>query len=127
MIQRIQSILLFLTALIFGALFLVPFAISNKPSVQFLADGVFDVTDHPLLIGLAILGALISLIAIFQYRKRPLQLKLGYLIIVVGILLPVSAFLLFTKASSTADASVEVSDQAGMFLPFIAIILAGVA
>ena len=127
MIQRVQSILLFLTALVFGALFLVPFAISNKPSVQFLADSVFDVSDHPVLLGLTIIGALISLVSIFQYKKRPVQLKLGYLIIVVAILLPVVAFLLFTRGAASADASVQVSDQAGMYLPLVAIILAGVA
>ena len=127
MIQRIQSILLLFTALIFGALFKVPFAISNKPSVQYLSDSVFDITDHPVLLGLTILGALVSLISIFQFRKRPVQLKLGYLIIVSAILILVVAFLLFTRASAEADASVQVSDQAGLYIPLVAIILAGIA
>ena len=127
MIQRIQSIFLLLTALIFGALFKVPFAISNKPTVQFLSDGVFEVTDHPALIGLTILGVMLALVTIFLYRKRKVQLKLGYLIIVISILLPVLAFLLFTRASAAADPSVVVSDQAGLFLPLAGVVLAALA
>ena len=127
MIQRIQTIFLFLAAIIFGALFKVPFAISNKPSVQFLSDSVFDVRDHPALIALTVLGALIALVSIFLFRKRKVQLKLGYLIIVLSILLPVVAFLLFTKAAASADPSVVVNDQAGLFLPIGSLVFAALA
>ncbi|HUR31701.1 MAG TPA: DUF4293 domain-containing protein [Saprospiraceae bacterium] len=127
MIQRIQTIFLFLTALVFGFLFKVPFAISNKPSVQFLSDGVFDITDHPALIALTIIGALLALITIFLFRKRQLQLRLGYVIIVMAILLPVIAFLLFTNATSAADSSVEIHDQLGIFLPLAAIVFTGLS
>ena len=127
MIQRIQSILLLLTAAVFGFLFKVPFAISSEPSVQFLSDGVFDITDHPALIALTVIGGLLALITIFLFRKRQLQLRLGYIIIVMAILLPVIAFLLFTNASASADNSVEVHDQIGMFLPLAAIFFTGLA
>lgn len=127
MIQRIQTIFLFLTAIVFGSLFKVPFAISDKPSAQYLSDQVYDVTDHPVLMVLTMLGALIALISIFLFRKRKVQLKFGYLIIVMAILLPVVAFLLFTRTSVDVDPSVNVNDQAGMFLPLIAIIFAGLA
>ncbi len=127
MIQRIQTIFLILTALVFAALFKVPFAISIRPSVQMLADGVFDVTDHPVLLGLTIGGGLLALISIFQFRKRKVQLKLGYFIIIMAILLPVIAFLLFTTASADTDPSLGVEDQIGLFLPLAAILFSALA
>lgn len=127
MIQRIQTLFLLLTALIFGLLFMVPFAISNKPSVQFLSDGVFEITDHPALIALAVLGGLLAIISIFLFQKRKVQLKLGYVIIVMAILLPVLAFLLFTNASAQVDSTVVVEDQIGLFLPIGAIVSAALA
>jgi D-alanyl-lipoteichoic acid acyltransferase DltB (MBOAT superfamily) len=127
MIQRIQSLFLVLTAGVFGTLFKLPFAISDKPSAQFLADKVFDITDHPVLLGLAILGAVLALVSIFMFKNRKLQLKLGYLIIIMAILLPAVAFLLFTKESASIDPTVQVFDQAGIFLPLGAILFASLA
>ena len=127
MIQRIQTIFLVLAALVFAALFKVPFAISNKPSVQMLSDGVFDVTDHPVLLGLTIAGVLLAIFSIFQFRKRKVQLKLGYLIIVMAILLPVIAFLIFTNGTAKADPTIAIEDQIGLFLPLAAILFAAIA
>lgn len=127
MIQRIQTIFLILTAGVFGILFKLPFATSDKPSAQFLADQVYDITDHPAMIALTVLGAIIAIVSIFMFQNRKLQLKLGYLIIVIAILLPGVAFLLFTKESASIDPTVHVADQAGMFLPALAIILVAVA
>ena len=127
MIQRIQSIFLLLAALVFGSLFMVPFAISNEPGPMFLADGDYDIMDHPVLLGLTVVGVLVSLISIFLFRKRPVQLKLGYLIIVVAILLPIIAFLLFTNASAGASADLLVQDQVGIFLPALAILFSAIA
>ena len=64
MIQRIQTIFLVLTAFVFGALFKVPFALSNQPSVAFLSDGDFDIHDHPALLAMTILGVLLAVISI---------------------------------------------------------------
>lgn len=127
MIQRIQTIFLALTAVVFGALFEVPFAISDVPSVQYLSDGVFEITDHPALLGLTIAGILLAGISIFMFRKRKVQLKLGYLIMVIAILLPLIAFLLFTNASARVDSSVQVQDQAGLYFPLLAILFSALA
>ena len=127
MIQRKQTVFFFLAALVFGSLLKLPLAVSSRPSVQFLSDSVFDVTDHPALLILTALGAIIAIIAIFLYKKRPVQLKLGYVIIVLAILLPLISFLLFTKASAEVDPSIQVADQAGMYLPIAAIIFTSIA
>jgi len=127
MIQRIQSVFLLLAAASFGGLLNFPLAISDKPTAQFLADSVYDITDHIALLVLTILGIGISLITIFLFRNRPLQLKLGYIIIPLAILLPLAAFLLFTNESAVMDTTVQVNDQAGMFLPAGAILFGALA
>lgn len=127
MIQRIQSLFLMLTAGVFAVLFKFPFATSDKPSAQFLADQVFDISDHPALIGLTIIGAMLALISIFMFKNRKLQLKLGYFIIIVAILLPATAFLLFTGESASMDPTAQVYDKAGMFLPLGAILFSAFA
>ena len=127
MVQRSQSVFLLLAAASFGGLLSFPLAISDKSTAQFLADSVYDITDHVALLVLTILGVGISLITIFLFRNRPLQLKLGYIIISLAILLPLAAFLLFTNESAAMDTTVQVSDQAGMFLPAGAILFGALA
>ena len=127
MIQRIQTIFLFLTALCFGTLLKFPFATSDKPSAQFLSDKIYDITDHVALIIVAGLGAGLSLISIFLFKNRKIQLKLGYLTIVMAILLPVVAFLLFTNESKNIDSTIQVHDQFGIYVPVAAIIFSALA
>ncbi|MGJ0491958.1 DUF4293 domain-containing protein [Methylobacter sp.] len=127
MIQRIQTIFLFLSALCFGTLLKLPFAISDKPSAQFLSDKIYDITDHVALLIVAGLGATLSLISIFLFKNRKLQLKFGYLIIILAILLPIVAFLLFTNESKNIDPTVQVHDQLGIFVPVVAILFSALA
>lgn len=117
MIQRIQSIFLLLAAFVFGAMFMAPLATSDTATAQFLADKVYDVMDHPVLMGLSGLGALLALVSIFQFRNRKLQLRMGYIVIALAILLPLSSFLLFTGESAQMASSAQVTDQFGLFLP----------
>ena len=127
MIQRLQSIFLFLSALCFGTLFKLPFATSDKPSAQFLSDRIYDITDHVALIIVAGLGAGLSLISIFLFKNRNLQLKFGYLTIVLAILLPIIAFLLFTNESKNIDSTVQVHDQLGIYLPVAAVLFSALS
>lgn len=127
MIQRIQSIFLLIAAASFGGLFMLPLAVSDKPTAQFLADKVYDVTDHIALLILALAGAILALVAIFLFKNRPLQLKLGYVVISMAILLPLAAFLLFTNQAPMMDSAVHVEDQAGVFLPGGAILFTALA
>lgn len=127
MIQRIQTIFLFLAAGSFGALFMVPMATSDKPTAQFLADRVYDITDHIALMVLTVLGIALALLAVFLFKNRPLQQKLGYMVISLAILLPLAAFLLFTNQAPMMDTTVHVEDQAGVFLPGGAILFTALA
>ncbi len=127
MIQRIQTLFFLLASASFGALFLLPLATSDKATTQFLADRVYDITDHPALLGLTLLGVAVAIVAIFLFNKRPVQIKLGYVVIVLAILLPLAAFLLFTNESAVLDTTTQVNDQPGMFVPVGAILFGALA
>jgi hypothetical protein len=91
MIQRIQSIFLLLSALILGANFKIPFAYSSDASHPLFADGIYNLMEDQVLLGLYTLGILVTLAIILLYKRRALQLKLtimSFLIIggIFGIL-----------------------------------------
>ena len=111
-----------LTVGVFGALFKLPLATSDKPSAQFLSDQVYNVLDHPALLGLCSIGALLTLISIFMFKNRKLQLKFGYVILLIALLIPITAILLFKNISPSIDSSVHVIHQAGMFIPIAAVL-----
>ena len=127
MIQRIQTIFLVLTAVVFSALFKIPLATSDRPAAQFLSDQVFDINDHPALLAISGLGAIAALITVFLFKNRKTQMKFCYLIVILAILLPILAYFLFTNEPARADTSVNVYYQLGMFLPVSAVLFAFLA
>lgn len=127
MIQRVQSIFFLLAGLIFAGEFKFPFATSSEPSNGFLEDSIFNILDHPVMIGLTGVGILLSLVAIFLYNNRSLQLRFGYLIIVMAILLPVVSYILFLNYSKGLSTTLTVDDGIGTYLPIGIIIFAVLA
>jgi len=122
MLQRIQSIFLLLASASFWTLFAFPFASSDKPTAQFLADQSYAINDHIVLLILAILGGVIALGAIFLFRNRPLQIRMSYLSLILSILLPVAVVVLFYTEASENSMNVEIDDRFGIYLPIIGII-----
>lgn len=122
MIQRIQSIFLFLASAAFFGLFAFPFATSTKPMKNFFSDMVYNVQDHVALLVIVGLTGLLSLVNIFLFKNRPLQIRIGYLIISLGILIPIVAALLMMNDGTPVKPSAEVNDGFGLYLPFIGII-----
>lgn len=122
MLQRIQSIFLLLTSGAFFSLFAVSFASSDKTAVGIFADQLYNVMDNPILIAMTVLGGALALINIFLFRNRPLQLRLGYLLIVLSILLPLVAVLLMYNEGSLNAPDVAIDDGLGIYLPIIALI-----
>ena len=100
MIQRVQSIFLFLSSISFWGLFGLPFAKSEAMMPGIFADQLYNVFDNPMLIALTAIGGLIALIAIFLFKNRPIQKKLNYGIITVSILLLLVALLLVFKMNN---------------------------
>lgn len=122
MIQRIQSIFLLISGIAFLSLFMVPFATSDVVIPQLFNDLVYNIQDSPILLGLCILGGLISIVAIFLYNNRPLQLKMTYVATVFSILLPLVVILLiYNEGTSGANAD-KIDDELGIYLPFVSLV-----
>lgn len=87
MIQRIQTIFLFLAAAAGASQLLLPYATTSaENTAPALADGVFNPFDNVGLLGLSLLGAAVSFAAIFLFRNRPTQLRLAGGALLTGVL-----------------------------------------
>lgn len=127
MIQRIQSVFLLLASGSLFSTFALPFATSAEKGEGLLADKVFDIMDHPALLGLAIIGGLVAAMAIFLYNNRSLQLRLTLLTIVSAILLPIVACLLVLTESATVNDTAVYEEKLGIAMPIVAIIFSALA
>lgn len=123
MIQRIQSLFLLLSSAAFWTEFALPFATTDVASPGVLSDLVYNIHDSPVLIGLTVIGGLVTLGAIFLFNNRPLQKRLSYLGIVMAILLPLVAFLLIYN-ERTGDALGTINDGLGIYPPIVALVFA---
>lgn len=127
MIQRLQSLFYLLAALCMGGIFFLPFASSNAISEPFLGDKIYEVKDHIAMIIFGGLAILLPLGAIFLFKNRSVQLRIGILSIVVSVLLIAVSYLLFMNGSKGMAESTTINDEAGMYLPFASLILLGIA
>lgn len=123
MIQRIQSIFLFLASASFFTLFGIPLASSSEGMAGIFEDKVYNIFDNPVLIGVTILGGLIALLAIFLFKNRPLQKKLAYGAITIAIIFLILAFLLVFQ-DNQSDLTSNIDEQFGIGLPILAIVFA---
>jgi hypothetical protein len=91
MIQRIQSILLTLVIAISIILFFIP--LGEKMDIQGALQNI-QVKSHIELILIGIIICCIALYAILMYKKRPLQMKLCRLGLLMSVAQMVVVFLL---------------------------------
>ena len=127
MIQRIQTLYYFLAAISLAAMFFFPFASSEAVIAGFFEDQQYDISDHVILITLTMMAVVAALTAIFLYRNRPLQLRLGYLIITLSILVPAVAVMLLFGEETAVKGTENISDRIGMYLPVVSILFAVLA
>ncbi len=127
MIQRIQTIFLLLCGGGFGALFGLPFATSANATSQFLADKIFNVQDHILLLILTGLGILLSIGSIFLFKNRALQLRMSYFLIILSILVPLCAMGLFYGEAKEMMNTGAIEDGIGIYVPIASLIFAVLA
>lgn len=123
MIQRIQSIFFLLCAGFFGGEFAAPFATSTQSVAGIFSDQMYNLSDHIALQILAGLGIALSLLAIFLYKNRKNQIKLGYLITTIAILLPLVGILIYMNETKEL-ADFPINDGLGIYLPIGALIMA---
>ena len=132
MIQRIQSIFLFLACLVTGGLITDPVQLAtiseggvgtNVESESVLADGIFHSTDHILLLAMIGINILIILISIFMYNKRSLQLMLARVGVAISFIFILLSGFLFYQAFQLLAKGTELTIEYGALFPVISIVL----
>ncbi len=126
MIQRIQSIYLFIATLLSGGLVFVLNLWENEEGLEFLALDSFN-TDNLLLklmTGLFFVSAALTFVAIFQFKKRQLQFVLGRLSILTNfILLGIIVYF-----SQNLSGEINVSEKGiGLLIPILSIVFVVIA
>ncbi len=126
MIQRLQSIFLLLSSLFFGSQFFTAFATTTIEVQGIFSDLLYNIYDNPILLGLVGLGAVISLGTIFLFNNRSLQLKMTNLSLVLAVMFPlVAGILYFLQASESSSLVPNLS--IGTFTPLGSIIFGALA
>ncbi|MCB0526937.1 MAG: DUF4293 domain-containing protein [Saprospiraceae bacterium] len=121
MIQRIQSVFLLLAAAAGFGQFAIPYlsTTSGDPasSLPALSDQVLNPMDNPGLLGLCALSGIVSLIAIFMFRNRPLQARLGGGAAVASLLLTVLVVFVVFQIRQQMPEGGNAQYGAGLALP----------
>ncbi|HSM63740.1 MAG TPA: DUF4293 domain-containing protein [Gillisia sp.] len=113
MLQRIQTIYLFLAALISGVLIFFVSLWSNEAGESVFVEEVY------IALGLFIGSAVLSFISIFLFKNRKLQFVLGR----INILLNFFLLGVFVYWSLTIPGEMEISEKGiGMFIPVLSIV-----
>ena len=135
MIQRIQSIYLFLVAILNSLLFILPLneMVSGSHILRLSIFGLSDITDHgnilivdlfPLLVIVSV-SILLSLVGIFLFKNRKIQMRLSMYTSILGL---GTTFLTFFYAYQiTSTNSTELGFSVGLLLPIISSIFAFLA
>lgn len=133
MIQRIQSVFLFLAAVFSGVLFFTPIA-AFEHGADLMRLTVFNVQNQtadqffssaytlPLLIT-ALLMLIVPVLTIFLYKKRELQLKLSSLNVFLNAILCGLIFLYYSSNIQKTIASETITYLFGTYVPLINMVL----
>ena len=119
MIQRIQTVYLFIALVILGALpYIFPlFTMSDGKEFRFMSDSFYTV-----LFGLS---TTLTLISILYFKKRQHQFVLNRLTIILNLIL---LGLFVYRSLNLSGETVQVSEKGiGMFLPIVAIVFLALA
>ena len=114
MLQRIQTLYLLLAAAVSAAICIfVPYGVdANK--VELYAY------NNPIIFGLFIISAALSIITVFLYRNRKLQFVMGRINIILNLIL----LGVFVYWSLTISGETMISEKGiGMIIPVISIVL----
>ncbi len=128
MIQRIQSIYLFLAAAALGGQFLLPYASAPAGTVTdaaaTFADGIFNLNDRlGMLINTGV-AVVLAIIALFLFKNRAVQSRLTSLGMFASTILAVSLAMQFYFMINETGASMSnVQYQAGVGMPAISVLL----
>ena len=126
MIQRIQSVYLLGATLLSGGLIFILNLWVNEQGNKFFAMDAFN-SENVLLVAMAVLffiSALLTFVAIFQFKNRQLQFVLGRLTILINFFL----LGILVYFSQNLSGEIHVSEKGiGLLIPVFTIVLAVVA
>lgn len=125
MIQRIQSIFLFLAAGACFGLFGTDAADTAAPvaASELFADGSFTIFDDPILIGIFTLAGVLFLADIFLFRNRKLQITLSRVaLFLVGLGVGYGAFSWYND-----PAGAQATPDFGLAMPILSLVFAVLA
>lgn len=123
MIQRIQSIYLLVATVLSGGLIFILNLWVNEQGNEFLVMDAFN-SGNVLLVTMAVLffvSALLTFIAIFQFKNRKLQFVFGRLTILVNFFLV--GILVYFAQNLSGEIHVSVKGI-GLLIPIVTIVLA---
>ena len=121
MIQRIQSVYLFLASIISGVLIFV-FNLWKSIKKDIFAMDLLNSESFLLKVipVLFLVSAILSFVAIFIFKNRKLQFVIGRVTILVNLIL--LGLLIYVSLTLPGEASVS-EKGIGMFIPVLAILL----
>ncbi len=115
MIQRIQSIYFLLAAVAAFLLFTLPFAQTDTATAMgIFQDNFYTIFDNIALLGLFAGAGATALIAIFLFKNRPLQLRIGLLSLLLTLVGAGVAIFLFFQNQVTNATTVREGFGLGM-------------
>ncbi|MEM1321641.1 MAG: DUF4293 domain-containing protein [Bacteroidota bacterium] len=126
MIQRIQTVFLFLAAACAFGLFGLPFATSEAQianSTNF-SDSIYNLNDHVALLILFAAAGLLSLVSIFLFNNRKTQLLVGRFSIIANVIGLILAVVLFMNDQGNILDATKIEDGIGAYLPFLFLVFA---
>ena len=122
MIQRIQSIYLFVATLLSGVLILIVNLWENELGEKIYVMDSFN-SGNTLIIAMGAMffvSALLTLIAIFNFKNRQMQFVIGRLVILINFIL-LGVLVYYTQNLS---GEVQVSEKGiGLLIPILVILL----
>lgn len=126
MIQRIQTVFLLLAAAAGFGQFALPYLSTEQgnpaATLPALSDNVVNPMDNPGLLGLCVLSGIVSVVAIFFFKNRPLQARLAGGAAVAAILLTVLAGFVVFQTVQQLPSGGSTAYGVGLALPVIALI-----
>ena len=113
MLQRIQTVYLLISVLIIGGLYLWFPIIKSESGLIIISN------NEPMVVGLIFGSILLTLLSIFNFKKRQLQFVINRLSIILNFLL----LGVFVYRSLTLSGETLVSEKGiGVLLPIISIV-----
>ena len=127
MIQRIQSIYLFLAASVLGSQFVLPYASATADPVAASAafsDGVFNLNDSLVMLVSSAVALGLTIAAFLLFKNRPVQSRITSLGIFASTILAVTlAVQFFTLIKEVGATETNVHYQAGVVMPALSVLL----